>query len=215
MTADGSHSLFSEEFGEPFHSLHGAIGESKHVYIEAGLHYAAKSNQQLSILEMGFGTGLNALLTMLAADDMNLKIQYTGIEAFPLEIAQVMQLNYPSLLGGKSESFFKSIHACRWGEFESLTAYFRLVKLHQRFEELDLERGYDLIYFDTFAPAVQSELWTEAVFRKMANSLRPGGILTTYCAKGSVRRALREVGFEVEKLPGPAGKREITRAIWR
>ena len=197
LTEDGSSTLYVSEIDECYHSSHGAIQESEHIFIKAALeHHASK---RLSVLEVGFGSGLNALLTLRCAKRNNLTIRYTGIEKYPLTMNEVGQLNY----------------ACDDQDKEiSLTPYFSLCKLHTDFVSVDLSSSiFDIVYMDAFSPEKQPEMWSEDCLNRLYDALKVGGILTTYCAKGCVRRNLIAAGFDVERLPGPPGKREILRAI--
>lgn len=214
-TADGSSTIYLPELNEHYHSKHGAIQEAQHVFIKMGLLevISQKKPKEISILEIGFGTGLNALVTWKEILDKNISLKYTGVEAYPVSEIEVASLNFPEELnetdGG---SFFKKLHAGSWEETHKLSENFTLTKQKKFFHEIDDKLEYDLIYFDAFGARVQPELWTVDIFRKMHDSLISGGILVTYAAKGSVRRAMLEVGFLVERLPGPPGKREMLRA---
>jgi len=212
-TEDGSHSMRSAQFDEAYHSKYGALQESQHVFIEAGLQYLVdKGKTTISIFEMGMGTGLNVLLTLLYAEKHQIKIDYKTVEAFP--ILDWSELNYPKLLREKAAVYFDKIHLLSPMESKVLSPYFTLTKFHQKLEELTFETAsFDLIYYDAFAPAAQEELWTEVIFEKLFSAMKPNGVLTTYCAKGSVKRALKAAGFTVEGIPGPPGKREMTRAV--
>lgn len=216
-TSDGSHSLFVEAWDESYHSIHGAIQESKHVFIEAGLNspdLILEEEKTLEVLEMGFGTGLNAFLTYLAAK--NKPIHYTSLEAYPIDLEMVQKLNYTKLLEVNEADtiIFEKMHQSNWNQTVSISSNFHLCKLNQQLEEANLPSNhFHLVYYDAFAPSAQPELWTEAIFSKLYRSMRSGGILTTYCAKGVVKRILKKVGFEVRPLPGPPGKREMTKAI--
>ncbi len=210
-TADGSKTIHLEAWNEQYHSKHGAVQEAYHVFVDHGLS-AIKKNQ-ISVLEIGFGTGLNALITLLEASSKGLQIDYTGVEKYPVIAAELDQLNYISEL--KAEEFkelFQEMHSSSWEEETEITPYFRLCKQQKDFKEIEDVQVYDLIYFDAFGARVQPELWTEEIFQSMFNSLKNNGILVTYAAKGSVRRAMLAVGFQVERLPGPPGKREMLRA---
>lgn len=207
-TADGSHSLYIAEFDEHYHSVHGAIQESKHVFIDAGLRPLA-SLPQLNILEIGFGTGLNALLTFLSAPDQ--KIHYTSLEAFPVEASVASSLNYCGLLGSNEQAFFENMHNCEWERDIIISENFSLHKMKAKLQEAEFEMQFDLVYFDAFAPRVQPELWTEEIFSKLFSVMTANSILVTYCAKGEVKRNLKKAGFIVETLPGPPGKREMVR----
>ncbi|GHC55362.1 tRNA (5-methylaminomethyl-2-thiouridine)(34)-methyltransferase MnmD [Ulvibacter litoralis] len=212
-TGDGSVTIHLPEWDEQYHSKHGAIAEAIHVFIKTGLHHYISLFPQkpISILEIGFGTGLNAFLTLQEAVSQNLQISYTGVEAYPIQASEIPQLNYAGLLAA-SETDFLTLHTSPWEEASEVNSNFKLTKRKQFFSEIKESETYDLIYFDAFGARVQPELWTEAIFEKMYKALLPDGVLVTYAAKGSVRRAMQAVGFEVERLPGPPGKREMLRA---
>ncbi|MEZ7866620.1 MAG: tRNA (5-methylaminomethyl-2-thiouridine)(34)-methyltransferase MnmD [Paludibacteraceae bacterium] len=207
ITDDGSHTLFVSEIDECYHSTKGAIQESRHIFIEAGLKQCAKS--EINVLEIGFGTGLNALLTALESD---FSVRYTTIELYPVPIEQALKLNYPVLLGTESVDLFEKIHSSPWNEKVQITENFTLTKLKADFTKIELDEKFDVIYFDAFSPEKQPEMWSEEMFRKLYLCASENAIMTTYCAKGAVRRAMKEAGFTVERLPGPPGKREILRA---
>ncbi|MGB0886594.1 MAG: tRNA (5-methylaminomethyl-2-thiouridine)(34)-methyltransferase MnmD [Vicingaceae bacterium] len=213
ITADGSHTLFIPELDETYHSTHGAIQEAKHVFIEAGLNYI--DEKKLNILEIGFGTGLNAFLTMLEANRMKLKVNYFSLEAFPLDIEIINQLNYNKELSSKAKEIqlFNKLHFVAWERLEEITTNFSLKKQKIALAEFIPNEKFDLIFFDAFGPRVQPEMWTKEIFENMYNSLNENGVLVTYCAKGSVKRTIKEVGFKLESIPGPPGKREMSRAI--
>ncbi len=212
-TQDGSHSIFSEKYSVGYHSKYGAIQESRHVFMEAALHCKALLKKELAILEIGFGTGLNAFMTYLEAKDLQLVIRYVTVEAFPISLEQAEQLNYPDLLGAESEtSAFLKMHRVDWEKLVHLSNCFTFEKLKRHFENICYQNQFDIIYFDAFDPDAQPELWETNLLQKMYDALLPGGILVTYCAKGSVKRTLKAVGFEIESLKGPPGKREMTRA---
>ena len=211
-TADGSDSLFVKDLNEHYHSTHGAIQESRHVYIDAGLKYISSNNNSINILEIGFGTGLNALLTSIEAEGLKLKINYTTLEAYPLDIEIINKLNYADCVSGENQKeIFTSIHTCEWEKSIPISPFFNLHKIKNALQEIEFTDTYNLIYFDAFAPNVQPEMWTEEVFTKLYSVLKPNGSIVTYCAKGEVKRTLKKVGFEVESLPGPPGKREMVR----
>lgn len=213
-TQDGSHSLFSEQHGVSYHSKYGAIQESQHVFIESGLYYKMTGSKSLSVLEIGLGTGLNAFMTLLEAEKHQIQIDYTSAEAYPVSREEALQLNYPDLLDSKSwAAQFLNIHECEWGNSHLLSPHFAFTKLLSRFEALDFSENFDVIYFDAFAPTAQPELWEPPVMEIMYRALKPSGVMTTYCAKGAVKRTLKAIGFEIEALPGPPGKREMTRAV--
>jgi tRNA U34 5-methylaminomethyl-2-thiouridine-forming methyltransferase MnmC len=214
VTGDGSHTLLQPRLNEHYHSTFGAIQESRHIFISSGLG-RFQDNSEVAILEVGFGTGLNALLTILEADQRNLKVDYTAIEPQPIDAPVFLQLNYPYKLGLQASlGPFKAIHEAPFLKKTGITKGFSLVKMKGKLEIIKFSpTAFDLVYFDAFSPEVQPELWTDKIFRKLFNALKPGGILVTYSAKGSVTRALKLAGFRIEKLPGPPGKREITRAL--
>ena len=210
-TADGSKTIQLKEWNEQYHSKHGAIQEAYHVFIKHGLNLFQK--QSINILEIGFGTGLNAFITFLEAPKLDLNIAYRGVEAYPVSVGELSQLNYISEL--KSEDFhkqFHQMHQSSWEDLVVISDYFTLYKEQSDFREINAENSFELIFFDAFGARVQPELWTEDVFAIMFRALKNRGVLVTYAAKGSVRRAMLEVGFEVERLPGPPGKREMLRA---
>ena len=211
-TSDGSTTIHIPEWNEQYHSIHGAIQEANHVYINNGLKY--KSSNQIAVLEIGFGTGLNSFMTFLAAQNKELLIEYVGVEAYPILEEELLKLNYVAELGAtRFTKIFESFHSCSWEEQHQITPNFSLLKRKQFFHEIDDENKFDVIYFDAFGARVQPELWTEEIFFKMFLALKSEGVLVTYAAKGSVRRAMQSVGFSVERLPGPPGKREMLRAI--
>jgi tRNA U34 5-methylaminomethyl-2-thiouridine-forming methyltransferase MnmC len=209
-TADGSTTIHLTDWDEHYHSKHGAIQEAQHVFIKNGL--ALFSNLKLSILEIGFGTGLNALITFLEAPKFQLDVDYVGVEAYPVSAGEVSSMNYVNELGAPDDTVFQKMHQSAWEERVALTDNFALTKRKQFFHEIDDVETFQLIYFDAFGYRVQPELWSTEIFRKMYDALKPGGILVTYAARGVVKRSMVEVGFTVEKLAGPPGKREMFRA---
>ena len=213
ITSDGSHSLFVPGLDEHYHSKHGAVQEAYHVFIRKGLDLF-ENGSDVHILEIGFGTGLNALITFSEAIKRNLKIYYTAVEAYPVPVDEALMLNYPEVLKhGGLDVCFKKMHEAAWDEPMLLSENFTLIKQQRFFQEITAQNCCNLIYFDAFGARVQPELWTVTIFKKMIDALKYNGILVTYAAKGSVRRAMQEVGFKVERLPGPPGKREMLRAI--
>ena len=213
ITEDGSHSMFSEKHGVSYHSKYGAIQETEHVFINAAFRNQLPTSS-LSILDIGFGTGLNAYMTLLEAATKKVKVKYVGIEAYPISSDIYQQLNYAELLK-KDNSDFQKLHQLDWEEPHAISDYFVFEKRQTHFENLDFNNQFDIIYFDAFAPNAQPELWEENLLKKMFAALKTNGVLTTYCAKGVVKRTLKKVGFEIEAIPGPPGKREMTRAIKR
>jgi tRNA U34 5-methylaminomethyl-2-thiouridine-forming methyltransferase MnmC len=214
VTSDGSHTLLNPQVNECYHSTHGALQESLHVFIRSGLDHIANPTRVIRILEVGLGTGLNALLTVQAAHDRKLRIEYTAVETFPLETQITAALNYPALIGNPSAAkWFENIHAATWESAQAITPFFKLKKMKGRLQDLRLEpASFDLVYFDAFAPQKQPEMWLPEVLANVADAMDHGACLVTYCAKGQVKRDLRAAGLEVEALPGPPGKREMIRA---
>jgi len=211
-TSDGSTTIHIPEWNEQYHSIHGAIQEANHVYINNGLKY--KFSNEIAVLEIGFGTGLNSFMTFLAAQNKELLIEYVGVEAYPILEEELLKLNYVAELGATQfAKIFESFHSCSWEEKHQITPSFSLLKRKQFFHEIDDKNKFDIIFFDAFGARVQPELWTEEIFLKMFLALKSEGVLVTYAAKGSVRRAMQSVGFRVERLPGPPGKREMLRAV--
>ena len=214
-TGDGSITIYLPDWDEQYHSKHGAIAEANHVFIQTGLEHLLNTLQlqleEISILEIGFGTGLNAFLTLLESEKKHISINYTGVEAYPIDEKELEGLNYPKLLE-VSEKDFKKLHSIAWETKSEITTHFQLTKRNQFFSEIIDKECFHLIYFDAFGAKVQPELWTVEIFKKMYNALKENGVLVTYSAKGSVRRNMEAVGFTVERLPGPPGKREMLRA---
>jgi tRNA U34 5-methylaminomethyl-2-thiouridine-forming methyltransferase MnmC len=216
LTEDGSHTLHIPELKEHYHSIFGAIAESRHVFIEAGLRQVLKNNAgEINILEVGFGTGLNALLTVLEASLSDSSVKYTALETFPLPQQLWSKLNYPEQIRDiKAKEIFQLLHQCDWNVENEIIPGFFITKVEKSLEDFNAAGMlYNLIYFDAFAPDVQAELWTDEIFRKISGMTAKGGILVTYSCKGSVRRALKAAGFAVEKIPGPKGKREMVRGV--
>ncbi len=213
ITNDGSHTLYLPEIDEHYHSTHGAIQESQHIFIEAGLRYCSK--KEITIFEVGFGTGLNAYLTCKEATSRNLKIHYITIEKYPIDKQVWQSLNYPFQKNENDESIFYRLHEAPFNEETQIIDGFTIRKIQEDFTQLDfnLLPPLDLIYFDAFSPEKQPEMWSDAIFLSLFNQSNPSAILVTYCAKGLVRRTMQSAGFLVERLPGPPGKREMLRAI--
>jgi len=212
-TKDGSHSLYVRELDEHFHSIYGAVQESEHIFIKAGL-LQLPAHTRVNILEIGFGTGLNALLTLMAAQKRVNDINYTAVEAYPLTMKEAGALNYTEVLNvPQLRPSFIRMHDCNWGNPTPIHRKFVLTIIRVELQNYEPKNScFDLVYFDAFAPKVQPELWSEEIFGMLYKSMRKKSLLVTYCAKGSVRRAMKAVGFNIESIPGPAGKREITRA---
>lgn len=215
QTEDGSKTINFPELKESYHSKHGAVNEAKHVFIDTGLSYWLSKNDStsLSILEIGFGTGLNAFITCLESEKRKQLINYVGVEAYPVSIKESLVMDYPLALSVEDKNpFYLEMHQSSWEEKHSIHSYFKLQKRKQLFEDIQDQNCFDIIYYDAFGARVQPDLWTVDMFKKMYEALKYNGVLVTYSAKGSVRRAMQEVGFKVERLPGPPGKREMLRA---
>lgn len=212
-TSDGSHSLFNDVLNETYHSVHGAIQESMHVFIRHGLEYKLQTEgSPISILEVGFGTGLNALLTLRAVKQCQRKISYTAIEPHPLPDTLWSKLNYASSLG--LEDDFRKLHESAWNSEIELHSCFNLIKLCTTLQDAYLPiREFDLVYYDAFAPSKQPELWEPTMLTKIEQAMRVEGIVVTYCAKGQLKRDLKKLGLAVETLSGLPGKKEMVRAI--
>ena len=213
-TSDGSKTIQIEDWDEQYHSIHGAIQESQHVFIKTGLYHFLNLYKptNLNILEIGFGTGLNAFLTALESEIKGIQIHYEGVEAYPVLADELSQLNYASLTVPNNPTIFDALHRVSWEEIHLLNSHFSLKKRQQFFSDIVDINSFDIIYFDAFGARVQPDLWTESIFKRMFNALSDNGVLVTYAAKGSVRRAMQAVGFVVERLEGPPGKREMLRA---
>lgn len=213
-TKDGSHTLFVPELNEHYHSLHGAVQEAVHVYINAGLHCCAKD--EIHVLEIGFGTGLNTFLTLLETEKIDKKVVCTALELYPISLSDAQKLNYASHICPEKSDVFMQLHTVEWGRRAKISPRFSLLKLNRDITSRDafaLSATFDVVYFDAFAPDKQPEMWSPAIFEAILSVCNPDAALTTYCAKGTVRRTLQNAGFRVEKLPGPPGKREMLRGI--
>lgn len=211
QTSDGSTSILLPDWNETYHSKFGAIQEAKHVFIKNGL--SLFQGQSVSILEIGFGTGLNTFITYLEAKNLEQKIDYTGVEAYPVSEEDASKMNYVSELDAENEKdIFLKMHESEWNVQHNLDTDFSLTKLNMKFQEIIDEEKYDLIYFDAFGFRVQPELWSLEIFQIMFKALKKNGILVTYACRSSIKNAMLESGFEVEKLAGPPGKREMLRA---
>ncbi|MBK8669710.1 MAG: tRNA (5-methylaminomethyl-2-thiouridine)(34)-methyltransferase MnmD [Saprospiraceae bacterium] len=212
ISDDGSHTVISPDFNVSYHSVHGAINESNVVFLQAGLDYLLdKDYPSISVFELGFGTGLNALLSYKWAQSHNKPLVYHTVEAYPLDETIYSQLNYGQILD--DQEMFEKLQGCAWEVPISLGENFRFCKYKQDIELIEIADKYNVIFFDAFSPASQPHLWEIPVLGKMFDSLMPGGILVSYCAQGAFKRNLKAVGFKIEALPGPRGKREMTRAV--
>ena len=215
LTDDGSHTISVPDMNVTYHSIHGAIQESMHVFIQAGLRDSGVFDfvGVNHVLEIGFGTGLNALLTLIEADKHMNRIYYTAVELYPLNETEISQLNYCEQLNvAHYKPLFEKMHQCEWEEMFEITDNFRLTKTNCSLLDFSSENSFFLVYFDAFDPAAQPDLWTKEVFEKLYSMSNEGGIVVTYCSKGDVRRAMQAAGFSIEKLAGPPGKREMLRA---
>jgi tRNA U34 5-methylaminomethyl-2-thiouridine-forming methyltransferase MnmC len=211
LTEDGSHTLYVPEMDEHYHSRFGALTESMHIFINAGL--GSMQQQEVTILEVGFGTGLNALLSAIHAGKNQMNLRYTSLEKYPVDSSLLVRLNYGEMAGEGGQDLFNAIHAAPWNQPSPVTGWFSLEKRTADLTSDVLTGCYDLIFFDAFGPDKQPEMWTEEVLRKVADVTHPGSVFVTYSAKGTLKRILRSLGFEVALLPGPPGKRVITRAV--
>ena len=211
ITSDGSHTLFIPELNEHYHSINGAVQESNHVFIKNGYSYC-KANP-LRIFEVGFGTGLNVLLTAINSLADKRKVIYTAIEKFPLNPTITESLNYHEFVGANGKELFNKIHSVPWGKFSPVHDYLKLKKINGDLMQDSLTGDFDLIYFDAFGPDKQPGMWSREVFTRIAGITSKGGVFTTYSAKGEIKRILRENDFVVQLLPGPPGKREMIRAL--
>jgi len=211
-TGDGSVTIYLPEMQETYHSKFGAIQEAYHVFIQNGL--ALTQGKPISILEIGFGTGLNAFITYIETLKTGQEIHYTGVEAYPVTPEEVLGLNYPIQLDAEDkQQSFNDMHIAEWGQALQLASHFNLTKRQQFFQDIEDENLYDLIYFDAFGYPYQPELWSPEIFKKMYASLKNEGILVTYACRTVIKKAMTDAGFRVEKIPGPPGKREMLRAF--
>lgn len=211
QTHDGSTTIYLSELNESYHSKHGAIQEAYHVFIKNG--FSLLKGKSISILEIGFGTGLNAFITYLESNKNNHTIDYVGVEAYPVVVEEVMQINFANEIDPTKTTVFNQMHDCEWGIKNSISNNFSLTKRKQFFQDINDIETFDLIYFDAFGFRVQPELWSDEIFLKMYNALKSKGVLVTYACRTSIKKAMLSAGFSVEKLPGAPGKREMLRAI--
>lgn len=211
-TADGSHSLRNDLLDETYHSHHGAIQESQHVFIDEGLVKCISQKEHIRIFEMGFGTGLNALLSWRTARALSKKVLYHSIEKYPVSPDLSATLNYSELLG-LPKGLFRQLHQSEWGVQVEIDQNFTLLKQEMDLDMVQVSEEFDLVFYDAFGPRVQPNMWTIEKLRVVCDALRKGGVLVTYCAQGQFRRNLKELGFDWDSLPGPPGKREMTRAV--
>ena len=209
LTDDGSNSLFNNDINESYHSKHGAINESQHIFINYGLQYIYK--KEIKIFEIGFGTGLNALLSFLYSKNKKIRIDYQTVEKFPLKKSEYSNLNFSEQLNIKKD-IFTNLHKSKWESKSEISDLFSITKYAKDLNNFNHKYYYDIIYFDAFSPEKQPDLWTEKNFKKLYDNLNYNGILITYCAKGLIKRTLKKVGFQIYSFSGPKGKREITQA---
>ncbi|MBX2948535.1 MAG: tRNA (5-methylaminomethyl-2-thiouridine)(34)-methyltransferase MnmD [Crocinitomicaceae bacterium] len=212
-TNDGSKTIYVPHLDETYHSSHGAVQEAIHVFIRHGIRAIEKC--ELRVFEMGFGTGLNALLTYVESEQFKRTIHYSGIEAYPVELEMAMLMDYCLLIGEECQGNFAELHQADWNRKHRLSDLFSFEKIHAKIEEFTPPHAeFDIVFFDAFGPRAQEDMWAPSILKKMYDALIPGGFLVTYCAKGQVKRDLKSLGFNIEALPGPPGKREMTRA-WK
>lgn len=210
ITNDGSTSIYIPEMDETYHSIHGAIQEAKHVFIENGLRLFSKP--ELKVFEVGFGTGLNAFLSAQYSEENHILINYHSIEAFPVEVELINNLNYSDLIKYNTD-IFNSIQSADWEVESAISKTFFLKKIEAKMQDFEMENNrFDIVFFDAFGPRAQSEMWAIDILQKMYDCLVPNGKIVTYCAQGQFKRDLKSIGFIVENLPGPPGKREMTVA---
>lgn len=216
ITEDGSHTLFIPKLDETYHSIHGAIGESNYVFLEMGLKYFIETHRKkaVKIIEVGFGTGLNALLSAIYAGSNHIQVKYESLETFPLSTSEIQKLNHAELIGySQSKELFQKIQGSPWDQWMEISPEFLLNKVNIPIQEYELHGQFDICFFDAFAPSKQPEMWELAVLKKVWSLLVTNGVFVTYCAKGKLKRDLKTIGFEIESLPGPPGKFEMVRAI--
>ena len=211
ITEDGSHTIYVPELNEHYHSVNGAVQESEHIFINSGFNYCIAD--PVRIFEVGFGTGLNALLTAVRCKNENREVFYTSIEKYPLGNHLVEKLNYPNFAGEDGTRLFSLINSATWGEMQNICRSFSIIKLRGDLAAYEITGKFDLIFFDAFGPDKQPEMWSAEIFDKIAAITVSGGVLVTYSSKGQVKSNLKASGFEVTRLPGPPGKRHIIRAI--
>lgn len=214
QTEDGSKTIRIIDLNENYHSIHGALQEANHVFMKYGL-LEFQDKMELAIFEMGFGTGLNAYLTAIKASELKMKVEYHGVEAFPVSDKELIELDYGGLIGEESRFIYDKLHTANWDQSVEIVNGFQLKKIHNEIQKMDFPSAfYDIVFYDAFGPQVQEDVWSVEIFEKIYSSMKAGGFLVTYCAKGQVKRNLKAVGFTIEELPGPPGKREMTRA-WK
>ena len=216
ITEDGSHTLFLPELNETYHSVRGAIQESNYVFIEQGLKYYLDENKpgKIEVFEVGFGTGLNALLSALFAKKHRISMVYSSIESFPLNYDEIQKLNYIDLINdAAAPELFGKIHEAEWDANIGIGSGMEIRKIKDTIQDHHFINEFNICFFDAFAPSKQPEMWERDILRKMFEALKKGGVFVTYCAKGQLKRDLRSIGFQVQSLPGPPGKMEMVRGI--
>ena len=216
VTKDGSNTLVHPKFNAHYHSIFGAIQESNHVFIDAGLKFQLPNliDKSSRILEVGFGSGLNAFNALISSEELSLNINYVGVEQYPISLETVSQLNFPTAFKREDlRSIFSNMHDAVWEKPVKLSENFTLEKRQQDIFDLKDENEYDLIFYDAFGPGTQPELWTTPIFKILYNALKKNGVLVTYCAQGAARRAMQSIGFKVDRCPGPPNKRHMLRAV--
>ncbi len=216
-TKDGSNSLYHSGLDETYHSTHGALTESEHVFIKSGLDFLNKSGtiNPINVFEVGFGTGLNAWLACIWANEHKKPLNYVSIEPYPVPLEIVEKLNYIQLKEENKSDLFYRLHQCDWGKVNPISEFFAIQKVEKTIQEFSNNglEPFDIIFFDAFAPRKQEEMWQEEVFKKCFDLLTEEGVIVSYCSSGSFKRGLKKVGFTIESLPGPPGKREMTRGV--
>ena len=213
-TSDGSHSISSKNYNASYHSIHGAIEESMHIFISAGMYYKYQQGvKKVKIFEMGFGTGLNAFLSLIASHKLGLEIEYHSIELHPLGAEIYQSLNFHKFIPNSTQAQLIQLHDCPWGELQKIDDRFSFKKIKGDLHNIELGDGYDLIYYDAFAPSSQPNLWEEPIQRRLYSILNKNGALLTYCAQGKFKRTLKALGYELDPLDGPGRKHEMTRAV--
>lgn len=212
-TSDGSKTIYLPDLDETYHSSHGAVQEAIHVFMKHGIQ--STEQNEIRVFEMGFGTGLNAFLSYVESEKLGKNIHYSGIEAYPVAFDIAMQMDYCSLIGKEHQSKFEQLHKADWNTTTQLSDVFSFEKIHAKIEDYyPSKEQFDVVFYDAFGPRAQENMWKPEILQKMYDLLRSNGFLVTYCAKGQVKRDLKSLGFEIEPLPGPPGKREMTRA-WK
>lgn len=214
-TADGSNTLFNETIGEHYHSAHGALQESKHVFIDAGLKFSIEQNQdqEIKVLEVGFGTGLNFILSFAHCEEQNVKLNYTGIEAFPLTRDVIEQTGYNAYIEDKKWSAFIENYELALTKPQNISSHCELTIAHQTLIDFNSDKLFDVLYYDAFSVQHQPEMWTNEVIAHACSFVKQGGVFVSYAITGNLKRAVKACGFDIEKLPGAPGKREMLRAI--